>query len=184
MEVNHIYEIDNFVDPLICDRIVNWFKNADKVPEGNAKEYFNGKTIDYKNITNYEIKRLVNSFKFDATSKIRELFDEEELYPDYTDLVMWGSGSGMLVHSDNSDLDGNPNYCHWRVYSGVCYLNDDFVGGETFFPTKGPLFIKPKKGKAVFYPSGLEFKHGVTTVVGTRYTMPIWFTKDKTRAEI
>jgi hypothetical protein len=184
MDTTHIYEFNNFVSPEICDTIVNWFKDADTVERNAANDYFNGKTIDYKNINNYEIKRLVNSFKFDATVKAREIFDEPELYPDYTDLVLWGPGSGMLVHSDNSDLEGNPNYCSWRAFSAVCYLNDDYLGGETFFPTKGPLFIKPKKGKMVFYPSSLEFRHGVTTVVGTRYTIPIWFTKDRDKAEI
>jgi hypothetical protein len=112
------------------------------------------------------------------------VFGEEHLYPDYTAAVLWESGSGMVIHADNSDQDGNPNYCGWRDYSGVLYLNDDFVGGETFFPKHGPLFIKPKKGKFALYPSGLDYSHGVSTVVGTRYTMPIWFTKNKNYIEV
>jgi hypothetical protein len=135
-------------------------------------------------LTKNNIKRWVNAFKFDAAAAARKVFGEEYLYPDYTDLVSWESGSGMVLHADNCDQEGNPNYCGWRNYSGVLYLNDDFAGGETIFPNQGPIIIKPKKGKLVLYPAGLEYSHVVTTVVGTRYVMPIWFTKDKNYIEV
>ena len=92
-----------------------------------------------------QIKKIINAFKTDATSTAKRLFSEEYLYVDYTAAVLWESGSGIVVHADNVDLEGNPNYCPWRCYSGVLNLNDDFAGGETFFPDHGPLFIKPKK---------------------------------------
>lgn len=182
MNKSQIYEIENFLSPEECDLIVAWFNGTPKMIN-TAQYLFNGKTIDYENIQNVLIKRIINSFKFDATSTAKKIFGEEHLYPDYTAAVLWESGSGMVVHADNSDLDGNPNYCHWRQYSGVLNLNDDFLGGETFFPDYGPYFIKPKKGKLALYPSTLEYKHGVSTVVGTRFTLPIWFTTDRNKTE-
>jgi hypothetical protein len=178
-----IYEFEQFVPYDVCNTIVDWFKEQPKISENGAQQLFNGRTIDFRNIPNYDIKKLVNKFKFDATKLAMSIFDEEHLYPDYTDLVLWEAGSGMLVHADNCDAEGNPNYVHWRDYSGVVYLNDDFVGGETWFPDHGPKFVKPRKGKFVLYPSTLEYAHGVTTVVGTRYTMPIWFTKNSNYIE-
>lgn len=179
-----IYEIENFFADEYCDQIVGWFSTADKVEEGNAQEGFHGRTINYGNINNLEIKKLVNSFRFNSCSKVKELFGEEFLYPDYTDLVHWNVGSSMPLHADNCYLDGTPNYVSYRIYSGICYLNDNYMGGETFFK-KGPSFIKPKKGKLVIWPSNLEYAHGVTAVIGgDRYTMPIWFTKDYTKSEI
>lgn len=178
-----IYEFENFVPKEVCNTIVEWFKTQDKIPVNGAQKLFNGRTIDYTNISDKEIKKIVNKFKFDATKIAMRVFEEDYLYPDYTDLVLWEAGSGMLVHADNSDLDGNPNYCPWRVYSGVVYLNDDFAGGETWFPGHGPKMIRPQKGKFVMYPADLEYAHGVTTVVGTRYTMPIWFTRDAKHIE-
>ena len=173
-----IYEFENFISDSVCDIIINWFSQSPKITTSSAQKLFNGKTIDYNNIENKEVKKLVNKFKFDATKIAMQVFNEENLYPDYTDLVLWESGSGMLIHADNCDSEGNPNYVPWRDYSGVVYLNDNFVGGETWFPQFGPKFIKPKKGKFVLYPAGLEYSHGVTTVIGTRYTMPIWFTRN------
>ena len=182
MNPNQIYEIENFLSDEECDQIVGWFNTTPKMIT-NGQYLFNGKTIDYQNIQNILVKRIINSFRFDATSIAMKIFNEETLYPDYTAAVLWESGSGMVIHADNSDLEGNPNYCGWRCYSGVLNLNDDFMGGETFFPDHGPYFIKPKKGKLALYPSTLEYKHGVSTVVGTRYTLPIWFTKDRTKIE-
>ena len=179
-----IFEFDNFLTADTCNFIVDWFKTVPKMPANGAQQLFNGRTIDYSNITNIDVKRIVNKFKFDATKLAMTVFDEEHLYPDYTDIVLWEAGSGMLVHADNSDMDGNPNYVPYRNYSGVLYLNDDFAGGETWFPDYGPKFIRPKKGKLALYPSSLDYAHGVTTVVGTRYTMPIWFTKEGKYIEV
>jgi len=181
--MNQIYEIENFLSSDDCNLIVSWFADTPKMIT-NGQYLFNGKTIDYQNIQNTQIKKIINAFKTDATSTAKRLFGEEYLYVDYTAAVLWESGSGMVVHADNVDLEGNPNYCPWRCYSGVLNLNDDFAGGETFFPDHGPLFIKPKKGKLTLYPSDLSFKHGFSTVVGTCFTLPIWFTREKTHIEI
>ena len=184
MRDNQIYEFENFLPDDLCDTIVAWFSTRPKMNVSGRNRLFNGKTIDYSNIQDYTIKRWVNAFKFDATAVAKKVFNEEYLYPDYTDLVSWESGSGMILHADNCDQEGEPNFCSWRNYSGVLYLNEDFAGGETFFPRHGPHFIKPMKGKLALYPAGIDYSHGVSTVVGTRYTMPIWFTKDRNYIEV
>lgn len=176
-----IYEFENFLSEDICDTIVYWFKTR---PKNSVGGLFNGKTIDYNNIQDYAIKRWMNSAKVDAVVKAREYFDEESLFVDYSALVEWSPGSGMTIHADNCYDDGQPNLVHWRSYSGVIYLNDDFTGGETIFPNHGPYFARPKKGKLVIYPAGLDYSHAISTVVGTRYVMPIWFTKDRNLIEV
>jgi len=180
---NQIHEFENFLPSSECDTIINWFDSVEKMPTNNSN-LFNGRQINYLNIKDDNIKKLVNYYRFKVTQLAMKIFNEEELYPNYTDIVLWEPGGGMLVHSDNSNADGTPNFWAYRHYSGVLYLNDDFLGGETFFPDHGPLFIKPKKGKFAIYPSGVEYNHGVATVVGkNRYTMPIWLTKDKFHIE-
>lgn len=178
-----IYEFENFLLDSECDILIKWFNETDKMPTNNSN-LFNGRQINYVNIQDERVKKLVNYFRFKTTKLAMEVFNEVELYPNYTDVVLWEPGGGMLVHSDNSNSDGTPNTCSYRDYSGVLYLNDDFLGGETFFPDHGPRFIKPKKGKLALYPSTIEYNHGVSTIVGkNRYTMPIWFTKDKFHIE-
>lgn len=179
--MSEIYEFDDFIPGDVCDAMAEWFSTRPKLPTGSL---FNGKQIDYYNIQDFTIKRWMNAAKVDATIAALQVFKEQYLYVDYSALVQWDPGSGMIVHADNCDQNGEPNYVSWRKYAGVIYLNDNFAGGETFFPNQGPYFVKPKKGKMVLYPAGLEYSHGVSTVVGTRFTMPLWFTEDKNRIEV
>ena len=173
---NLIFEIDNFVSPETCETILNWFKNEKRLSTNEGNSLFNNRTIPFSSINNTTIKQLVNGFRFDATAKARELF-QQNLYPDYTDLVYWPSSMSMDVHADAVWLDGTPAMFPYRYCAGVCYLNDDYEGGETYFPNFN-VESQPKKGKVVLFPSNLEYQHGVREVVGDRYTMPLWFSKD------
>lgn len=173
---NLIFEIDNFFSEEKCDQILTWFKNKKKESINGGNGLFNNRTIPYNTIDDLYIKQLVNSFRFDITTLAQNLF-KTNLYPDYTDLVYWPSGLSMDVHADAVWLDGSPARFPYRYCAGVCYLNDDYEGGETYFPNFN-LNSKPKKGKVVLFPSNLEYQHGVKQITGERYTMPIWFSKN------
>lgn len=180
---SQIYEIPGFVSSSTCGEIVAWLKNRKEYePENEGNAHFDGRTVPFNRIPDLHIKQMVGAFRFDITSKVRGLF-EGTLYPDYTDLVYWPDGMDMDVHADAAWLDGTPNYCAYRNVSGVTYLNDDYEGGETYFPAL-EYEVKPEKGKVVLFPSDLQHRHGVREVKGERYTMPIWFTKDISHLEV
>lgn len=81
------------------------------------------------------------------------------------------TGAHMNVHDDHTDLYGK------QVVSILLYLNDDFGGGEIFFPENG-LTYKPKKYSAIIFPG--SYKHGVTPILGgTRYSVGIGTTAEK-----
>ena len=129
------------------------------------------------------IKRKVNLFRFNATFQAISTF-KKALYPDYTDLVYWPVGKSMEVHADSKYLDGSDGKFPWRKISGVLYLNDDYEGGETYFPEQNVKYI-PEAGHLIMFPSDLTHPHGVTEITkGDRYTLPIWFTDDETKLEI
>jgi PKHD-type hydroxylase len=78
------------------------------------------------------------------------------------------------MKSDNI-MDGTT-----RKLSMVCWLNEDFEGGEFEFhdtvssKDDPDRIIKPTKGTIVFFPSWLAHKvHPVTE--GTRYSLVTWF---------
>ena len=178
--MDQIYEVENFIDAQTCREIVEWFKTQKKTPNTQLS-YFKNRTISYTHITNSSIKKKVNAFRFNAAAFARNTYNKV-LYPDYTDIVYWPDGLSMGIHADNAWENGEPNYVSYRVYSGVAYLNDDYEGGHTFFPELG-VKIEPKIGKFVVFPSNVDYKHGVTTVMGERYTLPIWFTEDPEHIE-
>ena len=62
-----------------------------------------------------------------------------------------------------------------RVLSTVAYLNDDYVGGEIYFP-QVDIEIKPEAGSIVFFPSNFVFTHTVKPIIkGFRYAVPQWY---------
>ncbi|WP_374351439.1 prolyl hydroxylase family protein [Chitinimonas sp.] len=80
--------------------------------------------------------------------------------------VRYGPGGGYRVHIDNGPgLD-------YRVFTVVCYLNDDFVGGETHFPDID-LSARPDAGMAIVFPS--EYPHAALPVVaGVKRVLVCW----------
>lgn len=81
-------------------------------------------------------------------------------------------------HHDNfSHYDGTwvDNYCPWRVFTTVLYLNDDIVGGETHFPTLD-ILVTPKSKKIVGFHCDESHVHGVMPVTsGYRKAFIMWF---------
>ena len=80
---------------------------------------------------------------------------------------------GFKTMKSDNIMDGTT-----RKLSMVCWLNEDFEGGEFEFhnsvSNKDDRIIKPTKGTIVFFPSWLAHKvHPVTE--GTRYSLVTWF---------
>ncbi|MBL8271205.1 prolyl hydroxylase family protein [Steroidobacter sp.] len=81
--------------------------------------------------------------------------DAETLYKDDDGLELW-----------EKTLD--------RDLSVVYFINDDFAGGELFFPALD-LVIEPEAGTLVCFPSDHNYIHGVRPVTsGHRYTIVTW----------
>jgi Uncharacterized iron-regulated protein len=70
---------------------------------------------------------------------------------------------------------GTPNdFPHYDIAS-LFYFNDDYEGGELFFPIQGIEF-KPVGGSAYFFPGDKGYIHGVRPIIsGGRYTSPFFW---------
>lgn len=85
-----------------------------------------------------------------------------------TQLVRYSSGGHYIPHSDVGRQTRN------RYYTVLCYLNDDFEGGNTQFPSFNRS-VTPRCGKAVLFPSG--YLHGGEPVTsGQKYVLVSWIT--------
>lgn len=61
-----------------------------------------------------------------------------------------------------------------RDISIVGYLNDDFVGGETYFDRQG-VTVKPETGSAIVFPSHFTHPHQALPVSqGRKYAFTTW----------
>lgn len=95
-------------------------------------------------------------------------------------IVRWLPGYQQQPHADKELTSGpdagKPNDFPYYDLSGLFYLNDDYEGGELYFPNQGIQF-KPKPGAAYFFPGDKEFIHGVTEITsGIRYVIPFFWT--------
>lgn len=75
--------------------------------------------------------------------------------------------AAVVYHVDSNAL-------YRRVLSAVIYFNDDYNGGELYFPMFD-LKYKPSPRDIIVFPSGIPYGHQVMPVDGIRYAMVTWY---------
>jgi len=116
---------------------------------------------------------------FQRLQPIVEEFYKVKVTPTGTTIVRWLPGQFQNPHADKElhelpDI-GMPNDFPYYDLSSLFYLNDDYEGGELYFPLQDVQF-KPKKGAAYFFPGDMNYIHGVTEIKGAiRYTCPFFW---------
>lgn len=117
---------------------------------------------------------------FKKLQPVIEDFYKVKAKPTGQSIVRWLPGQLQNPHADKElhegENAGKPNDFPWYDLASLFYLNDDYEGGELYFPNQGIKF-KPKKGAAYFFPGDMNFIHGVTEIKnGIRYTCPFFWT--------
>jgi len=78
-----------------------------------------------------------------------------------------GEGKHFRIHAD----DGPAYKC---TVSAVIYLNDDYEGGEIYFPRLEKLTIKPEYGDIAIFPSNYMYEHASLPMKsGTKYCVVV-----------
>jgi hypothetical protein len=77
------------------------------------------------------------------------------------EIMGFNPGESLRVHYDG--VPGIPPQKQPENIASVFYINDDFGGGETFYPTFG-LSYKPVAGHLLMHPGKEGYEHGVSEV--------------------
>lgn len=65
-----------------------------------------------------------------------------------------------------------------KHYSTIIYLNDNFEGGELYFPQYDNLTLKPETGMMICFKGDTHHLHGVKEIIkNIRYTISIFWTE-------
>jgi predicted 2-oxoglutarate/Fe(II)-dependent dioxygenase YbiX len=100
------------------------------------------------------------------------------VFADTVQLVQWREGMSMPPHADRANPDGSPHGMPHRDFASIVYLNDDYAGGELYFP-RLDMVVKPAAGMLVAFTGGWHHEHAVLRVgSGLRLTMPAFYTLD------
>lgn len=95
-------------------------------------------------------------------------YNVEMNYMEAINFVKYGQGQHFQVHSDHG-------FSYVCTISSVAYLNDDYEGGELYFPNFDVTFT-PELGDIVFFPSAFIYGHASLPVKsGVKYSAVTMF---------
>ncbi len=163
----NVYVVDNFLSREEHQELSDFVNNPDKVSW--IKEPWTTERTKEGSIPEDTIKLLKKIFET-ARLDCMSYYDVElgeEFLSQYL-LTKWSKGSNMQPHVDTDAQKHQHIVCMY-------YINDDYEGGEIFFPDYD-LKIKPKSNSLVMFPGNENYLHGVLEVLdGFRYTFAMRF---------
>ena len=89
---------------------------------------------------------------------------------------LWHEGYNLLKYEGGQEYKGHYDGGTGvgRAISCVCYLNDNYEGGELEFPNFN-VKIKPEAGMMILFPSNYAYRHIAHPVTsGTKYAIVTW----------
>lgn len=148
-----ILVIEDFIGPNDVISILDFLKtnNFQEPVKFNLEEIILSFSQKMKISQIYYIKKSDNSFRLIERPNILEFY-------------CYGKGDFLTAHSDKptkfiSNQESN--------YTAIIYLNDDFIGGETYFTDKN-VSINPKAGSLLLFQHQLKHE-GKSVELGTKY---------------
>lgn len=143
---------------------------ADAATEEDWNKYpigalWKGRCLEFslpKNLISNEVNKVLNwRYNFVETKVVRKLIP----------------GDSRPAHYD-AQVD---DMCEYGI---VMYLNDNYDGGEIYYPNKDIVY-KPVKNSAVIHSAREEYYHGIKPVLdGTRYYMTLFADRRAERSEV
>jgi len=169
----NIIEILGFFDKDYCKELIRFL-------DGNDDDGDNWNPICFPSVLGVNVGEPVPTDKISVEDmgKIRDKMHqtvEEILKVRVKNVTMSGHkypvGSYAAPHSDSSELDGTPNSWQMNKYAAILYLNDDYEGGQIYFPQHN-VDISPKAGSLLVFEGSHEYLHGVREITsGDRFTI-------------
>lgn len=155
---------------------------SEDAPEEGVQWVVNKEVRDTHHLhqTTTIVRKLRSLLKASISSFVEPFYNVKIRDWEPLQLLHYGQGGHYIPHVDAETLYTDDDGLElWektldRDLSVVYFINDDFDGGELFFP-KLDLLIKPKAGTLVCFPSDHNYIHGVKPVTaGRRFTVVTW----------
>jgi len=172
---------DNFISAENCKYLIETAIKSD-LWESGGTEFWSNRVINYELMYSYDIEaaRIMLDANIRCSNVIKNNYHVPEIYSDTLQIVRWFPGMEQPPHADdmtNTDILGFEH----RAFGSIIYLNDDYEGGNTYYPNYD-IRITPKSGTLAIHPGDPEHLHGVTKIEGgMRYTIASFWTPFKNR---
>lgn len=131
-----------------------------------------------------EVGVLLYDIRNRMAEKIKEHYHVPRIYADVVVLARWFPGQEQAPHADDMrNVDGHEDF-HHREFGSVLYLNEDYLGGHTYYPDYS-IEVTPKAGMLAIHPASPDHLHGVTKVEdGMRYTIASFWTTHENYSDL
>lgn len=181
---NEIVVVENFITQEEADIIMRFAKENQSLWDGSndgsgLKEWYGNQLRVTSDNLKDKYLYFVNLFN-DIQERSKNIFSKEYNRSEFEYIkinsISRRIGPGLGVHTDEiSPIHPQYNPNEKIITHGfVVYLNEDYDGGEIFYPQKD-LLIKPKALSLVMHPGNKEYEHGVKDVYNnTRYSLSWW----------
>ena len=174
--------ITNFLTEEECLYLLDIVKNVEPWETG-GDEFWSNRSLNGINIYN-NIDKQAGKLMYEIRNKIGMAIKDQynlkdEVYPDLCQVVRWFPGQEQHPHADDMTNIEGTDWFHHRHFGAIIYLNDNYSGGETYYP-QYEKSIKPAVGTLAIHPGDTNHFHGVTKIEGgMRYTIASFWTLDK-----
>jgi hypothetical protein len=140
---------DNLNSKEFCKNTINFYKKN----KNKAKKFRDVFPLDLKK----------EDLEIDFINKIHNISKTiNNSIIDWAQIVYWPKNSFQDFHFDNTS--------NKTTLSSICYLNDNYEGGQTYFED-GTIFT-PITGRVLL--------HGVKKIIsGNRYVLATWYKNDQ-----
>lgn len=93
------------------------------------------------------------------------------------DMIVEGMDKEYIEQFKEESFDRYKRVFTSKEYTSMLYLNDDFDGGELYFPQHNNFLIRPKPGLLVIFRGDINHFHGIVPVLnGMRHVYTAFWT--------
>lgn len=168
-----IVEVKNFLDIDKSERLISFLESDNREWGNVAFDKSFGSRIDIED-SRLEDFGFNSKFFFELQDlfykEVEKVFEVPVIH-NTIHAQKWVVGGYANPHSDNSDENGEPNGFDINKYVAILYLNDNYSGGQIYFPDHGIEF-RPSAGSLVIFSGGIDNVHGVKPITnGVRHTI-------------
>lgn len=181
--------VPDFLSPAQCETLADFARGEDfsRNRELIGDDYWKSRLLFYSDILGQrpDLAAIMKAASEGAVQQIARFYRlTRPIFADTLQLVRWSEGMHMVPHADRANADGSPHPFAHRDFASIIYLNDDYDGGEIYFPALDAM-LKPRAGMLVAFTGGWRHEHGVLKVRGgVRFTMPAFYSFDRSRRDL
>lgn len=154
----------------------DWFIEEDgKKYQFGQQKTCNIKKLDGANPILKNIFFTINNLLYDKGSEYLKYFNIKDWETSEISISKYFTGKQMGPHTDSyKDQDNS-------LITVILYLNDNYEGGDLFFPEQN-LIIKPQSGSIIVFPSTFPFVHESKKIInGHKYIASMFWVKNESK---